>query len=243
MGRHLRAGALLICAAVALVRGAGAQELAPEALAVRANEVHQTWCADIYGTEISAAAAGYREVAEVWAELDAHLQVTSDAPLTYWRGVLAQCLGQEQRAAEDLGEFLQMLAASDDEDREILAAMEEDALRRRARIDRRAAPGDGLIEVSVTRRRRTAGAVVLSAGTSAAAIGFVVNTAVYHRYIGTEDPATYNWAAGVSQAGLVVGIVGALTSAVGFVLVVAPATKSARVSVGPGPWVSLEVAF
>ncbi len=243
MGRLQATVAVVVCAVVLAARPAGAQDTSPEDLAVRANEVHQTWCADIYGAEISAAAEGYREVAEVWADVDAALQGAADAPLTYWRGVLAQCLGQDDRAAADLGAFLGMVAADRGEGGETLAAMEEDARRRKTRIDRRAARGDVLTEAGVTRRRRTAGAVVLSAGATAAGIGLVVNAAVYHRYIGTNDPATYNWAAGVSQAGLVVGIVGAVTSAVGLVLVVAPARKTARVSVGPGPWMSLEVTF
>jgi hypothetical protein len=243
MGRQVATVALLVCTVVLHARPADAQETSADALAVRANEVHQTWCADIYGAEISAAAAGYREVSEVWAVVDVSLQDAANAPLIYWRGVLAQCLGQDDRAAEDLILFLEMLEAGDRVDREALAAMEEDARRRAAIIEQRLSRGGTLPEVSVLRRRRNAGAVVLSAGATVAGIGFAVNAAVYHEYIDTTDADTYDRAAGVSQACLAVGIAGAVASAVGLILVIAPASETARVSLGPGPWVSLEVSF
>ncbi len=224
-----------------------AQETTAEELAVRANDVHQTWCADIYGAEVSAAAAGYREVADVWADLDVQLAETPDAALIYWRGVLAQCLGQDERAAVDLRAFLDLVEQGGGEDDGDLSAMEGDALKRIARIERQRNRARWFAEASPSRRRRTGGAVVLSAGATAAAIGFAVNVGVYNRYIGTNDFATYNWAAGVSQAGLAVGLVGALTGVVGVVLVALPVDDSspgvARVSVGIGPRTWLEVSF
>lgn len=238
-------GLLLIAAAVPGL--ALAQNAPAEDLAIRANDVNQTWCADIYGGEISDAAEGYREVAEVWADLDAQLAEEQDAALTYWRGILAQCLGQDERAAEDLRTFVALVEETGEGDEGNLAAMEEDARRRLVRIERLSSRAQWFAEASPSQRRRTGGAVVLSAGATAAAIGFAVNVGVYQRYIGTDDSASYNWAAGVSQAGLAVGLVGAVTSVVGIVLVALPVKDSspgdARVSFAFGTRLSLEVSF
>ncbi len=222
---------------------AGAEEATSEDLAVRANEVHQIWCADIYGAEISEAAAGYQEVSEVWAAVDAHLQGAVDAPLTYWRGVLAQCLGQDERAMEDLAAFLVMVEEREPGGGRALAAMAKDAQRRTQLLELRSGRGDALAEVSVVHRRRTAGGVMLAAGATSAAVGFAINVAMYQEYVGTTDADTHSWASGVSHTGLAVGIIGAVTSAVGLILVIAPDSKAARVSVGPGPWASLQVSF
>jgi len=225
-----------------------AQEGDAGSLALRANEVNQTWCADIYGADISSAAVGYKEVAEVWAELDAALQVEPDASLMYWRGVLAQCLGQDDRAATDLHQFLELLVAPGEPEslHGALQAMESDAQRRIARISAGsidAARGTSPAVSMRVRQRRTAGGIVFSAGATAAAIGFVINVAIYRKYIGSDDPTVYAWASRVSEGGLGMGIAGAVTSVVGLIVMAAPASKAAQVSLGPGPWVSFKAAF
>jgi hypothetical protein len=104
----------------------------PAALAMRANEVNQEYCADIYGAEVQLAIEGYRHVTGIWGEIDDALDVQPDPVLMYWRGVLAHCLGQPDRALEDLRPFIEGL---DDDSRATLQGLADDAEMRIRRIE------------------------------------------------------------------------------------------------------------
>ena len=75
-------------------------------LAARAWEVHQAQCAEVAAGSDSSAADSMVEVTEVWREIIASYEKTGASFLLYWRGVLAECLGQPERAAEDLQLFV-----------------------------------------------------------------------------------------------------------------------------------------
>ena len=89
---------------VALVRPAAADQT--EELAARAWEVHQAQCAELAAGSDASAADSMVEVTEVWREVITAYEETGAGFLLYWRGVLAQCLGQPERAAEDLQLFV-----------------------------------------------------------------------------------------------------------------------------------------
>ncbi len=75
-------------------------------LAVLAAEVHQQHCAEIYGGDIDLAAEGYSAVAPVWQQVNLAYDEGQHSFLLYWRGLLAQCLGQAEQAAADLQAFV-----------------------------------------------------------------------------------------------------------------------------------------
>ncbi len=101
-------------------------------LAMRANEVNQQYCADIYTAEVQLAIEGYRHVTAIWGDIDDALAVEADPVLLYWRGVLAHCLGQPDRSLEDLRPFIEGL---DDDRRATLQGLVEDAEMRIRRIE------------------------------------------------------------------------------------------------------------
>ncbi len=143
MKRHHRTRpqlSLLALAVVALFSQAAAAEGEPHdwELAIQANEVNEQYCAEIYGGSVNMAAEGYQEVASVWAALDDGFERSRNPELQYWRGVLAQCLGQEDRAEVDLTAFLGSLTK---ERRSALQAMVKDASRRLRRIERARSSG------------------------------------------------------------------------------------------------------
>jgi len=75
-------------------------------LAMEADSVNQEHCADLYSSQVGQAASSTLVVAEVWGRLS-EVYETSKAPyLLYWRGVLAQCLGRDDAAVEDLNAFV-----------------------------------------------------------------------------------------------------------------------------------------
>jgi hypothetical protein len=77
-------------------------------LAARAWEVHQARCAEVAAGSDSSAAASMVEVTEVWREVISSYERSGASFLLYWRGVLAECLGQPERAAEDLQLFVSL---------------------------------------------------------------------------------------------------------------------------------------
>lgn len=122
-------GLLLSIAIVLLPATAGAQS-AVERVAARASNAHDTYCAEVAGSADDAdAALALVEVGAAWAEVARVQKATGREWLLYWAGVLAQCLSQDDRAAEALTEFLESDAAT-----EGLAAMERDARRRLTRL-------------------------------------------------------------------------------------------------------------
>lgn len=121
---------------------AWAQEaLPPEQAAQQASQVVERWCDDVAAGDTIGAAEAVAEVAAAWADVGRAHEAQPLPYLLYWRGVLGQCLSQDERALLDLRRFVG-LAREDAEQ----AAVVEDA-RRRIRMlergDRRPAPARG----------------------------------------------------------------------------------------------------
>lgn len=107
---------------------AGVEPTADE-LAGLAAEVHQQHCADIYGGDIDLAAEGYSAVAPVWQQVNEVYAEEEQSFLLYWRGLLAQCLGQVEQCVADLEGFVEAEGETGN-----LEAMVRDANRRLRRL-------------------------------------------------------------------------------------------------------------
>ncbi len=82
------------------------EAVAPDDLALLANEVHQDHCADLYASDVQQAASSYQEVGRAWELVDRQYTLTGDAYWLYWRGLMAECLGQTDQAVADLHQFV-----------------------------------------------------------------------------------------------------------------------------------------
>ncbi len=136
-GGPSRAG--LICVVLLAVAGAPDSRADEPLPVVEAAELafatHQSHCPDLAAGDTGVAAEALVEVGEVWAEVDRTYAMDPEPFLLYWRGVLAQCLGQETRAVDDLRGFYR--THRDDAD---LANLSKDARRRLALLGVRVRP-------------------------------------------------------------------------------------------------------
>ena len=162
--------AVLLSILVALPSTAGAQSAAEE-VAAKASQAHDTHCAEVAGTtDEGAAALAIGQVSAVWAEVTQVYEATGETWLMYWRGVLAQCLRQDDRAAEALVEFVESDTAAKG-----LAAMARDARKRLGRLlpdyvppkPERPPPTPD----DRQRASRTAGGILLALGAAGAGVG------------------------------------------------------------------------
>ena len=108
-------------------------EAPSRAVALEAQTVVNEYCADVAAGETALAAQSLAEVSAVWGRVSEELDKGRKVYLLYWRGVLAQCLSQEQRASEDLEEFIRVREGSS-----LWAGLVADAKRRLRRLH----PGD-----------------------------------------------------------------------------------------------------
>ena len=77
-----------------------------QSAAVQASETVDRYCAEVAGAGTTAAVSALGPVQESLEEVSTALDATGESYLLYWRGVLLQCAGQEERAAEDLHKFV-----------------------------------------------------------------------------------------------------------------------------------------
>ena len=171
---------------VALPSTAGAQSAA-ERVAARASKAHDTYCAEVAGVgDESDAALALVEVGAAWAEVAQVYEATGTEWLLYWRGVLAQCLSQDDRAAEALSAFLASDTAT-----EGLAAMVGDARKRLRRLRPDYVPPSSAKPPPTPEDRqragRAAGGVVLALGAAGAGVGSGVGFA---QFSGTRAAVT-----------------------------------------------------
>jgi len=128
---------LTIVAALSVAPSALAQEQESsadpesEALAQEAHAVLLTHCAEAGGADMTRAAESVAVVSDVWARVSAQVESSRKVYLLYWRGVLAQCLDQEERALQDLQSFVGARKGSD-----LWAGLISDAERRITRLER-----------------------------------------------------------------------------------------------------------
>jgi hypothetical protein len=77
-----------------------------EEAAAEATEVFDSYCSQTAMDDMTLAAGAVAEVSATWKKVSATLDSTKKVYLLYWRGVLAQCLDQEERALTDLNAFV-----------------------------------------------------------------------------------------------------------------------------------------
>ncbi len=82
-----------------------------EELAARASEVHASQCSDVAAGKATAAAEAVGEVGPVLAEVSRTFDKAGAPFLLYWRGLLNQCLGMDERALTDLEQFVAEVGA------------------------------------------------------------------------------------------------------------------------------------
>jgi hypothetical protein len=104
-----------------------------EALAQEAHAVLLAHCAEAVGEDITRAAESVAVVSDVWARVSAQVESSRKVYLLYWRGVLAQCLDQEDKAMTDLQTFVKARKGS-----ELWAGLIADAEKRIGRLKRQA---------------------------------------------------------------------------------------------------------
>lgn len=118
--------------ALLLLLPLAAHAVDPQELAVRAAEVHGTQCQDVAAAKADGAAVALSSVADAWGAVSTAYDASPVPYLLYWRGMLAQCLGQEERALQDLSQFVE--ANADDAS---YADSVREAKRRVAALERR----------------------------------------------------------------------------------------------------------
>ena len=133
--------------------------LPPEEAASQAEQAHSSYCADVAGGAEALAAQATSDVGAVWMEVARSWDAHHVPYLLYWRGLLARCLKQSDRAMESLEAFL-----AEDLSGQGLEGMRRDAQVRLRRLRKDA----GVLEVSPAERKGSAAAGVALAVSSAA---------------------------------------------------------------------------
>lgn len=118
--------------ATLLATPAWGADLDPERVAAQAATVFQEHCASVEADQVQEAADAIAAVNEAWRLVGEAFAERRVAYLMYWRGLLGQCLGQEERALADLRAF-----ESGVSDPAAYATQLQDARRRIARLERR----------------------------------------------------------------------------------------------------------
>ncbi len=96
----------LLCLLSGAALAAEVETPAPEVAASEAADIVDKHCSDVASSGTSHAAAAFTEVSPVWARVSRSYDQHKTLFLLYWRGVLSQCLNQEERAQEDLVAFI-----------------------------------------------------------------------------------------------------------------------------------------
>jgi len=103
VGRYLAlVGAALLLLSPGPVWANEAVDAATQAAGI--NEAH---CADLHSLNIEQSADSYPKVSEAWGRVSQVYEKSGEPYLLYWRGVLAQCLGQSELAINDFQSFVQ----------------------------------------------------------------------------------------------------------------------------------------
>ena len=103
------------------------KRVSSEQLAVEASNVQNEHCADAASNQETGGIRSISTVSDTWVRVSERYDQSGESYLLYWRGVLAQCMDQEDRALADLKDFI-----SRSEGNSLWATLIKDA-RRRAR--------------------------------------------------------------------------------------------------------------
>ncbi len=98
-------------------------------LAVEASEAHQQWCAQAGQGDVLLASKAIGPVSDVWGRVSEAWETGGSLSLLYWRGMLGQCLSQEELASKDFASFITRA-----EDEPALRSQVQDAKRRLKRM-------------------------------------------------------------------------------------------------------------
>ena len=96
---------VLVLGAVLGVRPALAGGLTDEA-ALAAHQTREAHCPDVGALDVTKAAASVAQVATVWQQVSEAYEAEGVTYILYWRGMLAQCLGYDDKAISDLSAFI-----------------------------------------------------------------------------------------------------------------------------------------
>ncbi len=110
----------------------------PAEVALEAARVRDDLCSDAAGSDTTLAASVVNRVSAVWERVSGAYEESKQPFLLYWRGVLEQCLDQEERARDDLELFL--LGSGEDATVAELVRDAKTRLRRLQAGDREPAP-------------------------------------------------------------------------------------------------------
>ncbi len=141
------------------VAGAAERDAEAEALAQEAQGAVDRYCSEAVSDDVTLAAESVAAVSAVWAKVSAKLEESRKVYLLYWRGVLGQCLDQEEKALADLHAFLGIRGGSDE-----WASLVADAQRRVRQLERKTGRGKGRVAP-----RPSAGPVAAGVGSGVAA--------------------------------------------------------------------------
>ena len=119
----------------------------PTEAATAAQSIHSEHCADVAARDNSIVARAVHTVSATWLQVSDAYKASPEPYLLYWRGVLGACLGQEDRAIEDLQAFVDQSA-----DEGAYSAMVREARRRVRRLNRQ--PGASASADTAIRREK-----------------------------------------------------------------------------------------
>lgn len=153
---------------------AAAQDEAPDAgaAAQAASAVLDAECTDVAGGAATTSANALVVVGPVLAQVSRTYDETKDPVLLYWRGALTSCIGQEDRAIEDLTAFVAAV-----EDQPGYADQVRDARRRLQRLTASSPRPTAVVVVGP--RPSPAGPILMAAGGAALGAGLGVSIGSY----------------------------------------------------------------
>lgn len=139
--------------------------LPSQGAAVLADATVTAHCSDVASRGVSEAAAANASVSEAWGQVSRAYEADPQPWLLYWRGVLGQCLGHEERAQEDYEAFLALEESAE------APALARDARRRLRRLTATSSEAPTVAP----------GLVTLVAGGLTAGIGGVLHGAAFEQ--------------------------------------------------------------
>jgi hypothetical protein len=208
---------LMIVVLVAVSGTAAAQgAMAPDLAASAAATVFDRRCSDLAAEETTQAASALSEVGSVWARVSQSYDRFGTPLLLYWRGLLSQCLNQDQRAIDDFEGFLAAEGRND-----VYASMIREAHRRLGQLGVKAP------EVRESNPQLVTGAVLGAAGAGFAGLGVALNLSTYSagrvrpdgtRWTTTVSSTGYRALVPLNRAGFATAISGGVLAGVGLVV-------------------------
>lgn len=215
-------------------------------LAIRASEAQVEYCAEIYGGDVGGAVAGYKEVSTIWGQLNTAIDVEPQPVLLYWSGLMAQCLGQDDRAVTDLrrflGDFEEGGALEGDSS---FSTMRKDAQKRLKRlgVDVKGAANRPAVSSEVLLKRRRTGRSLLFTGGVLALLSFGMDVLIFSTSDMDEGREQYNEARGAEVVWVILGSGGAAMATSGLILLIDQPSRGVAVGFTPGPVSTLSVRF